>query len=451
MPNIPRLAVGALDETTDTQPMLWALTEVLGRLGLNVQMFSSQAKFEAHDGSVVLTGQRRRHLDSWLMTADVGRELFQHGARTADLAIIEGVYDKRVDASGDDAGRRDHPQGGSFNTVCDWLDVPRLAVLDAGRLRHGFGAERPADLDGVLIDNVRDNAEACRLQTTIEALWGVPVLSTLQVLPNVRAVISGLRRGCAPSRELCRALGESLATRMRMEKLWNIASSRPLPCGQSRIFQDRVSDYPLNVAVAVDDVFQCYFPDTLDLLEARGATLCDFSPLRDDRLPRDTDVVYFGCGHPEYHAATLAGNHCMKQSLWTHVRAGGRILAECGGVAYLCEQLETEDGRHLPMAGLLPAAARVNANPSACRAVEVTLDDDTWLGEAGTRLRGYRNDGYTLEPTGLLRGHILEADHRFDLVGDNRVVASRIHLDFAAQTGLLDRFFDPLPQYSVVS
>jgi cobyrinic acid a,c-diamide synthase len=447
MPNIPRLAVGAVDETTDTQPMLWALMEALARLGLDVQSFSSQARFVSHDGSLVITGQRRRHLDSWLMSADVCRELFRHGARTSDLAVIDGVFDTaRSDVA--EGGRL---QGGSFDTVCDWLDAPRLAVLDAASFRQGFGPPRPEKLDGVLIDKVCDSAEACRLQTTIEALWGVPVLSTLELLPNVRAVIRGLRRGCAPSRELCRALGQSLAARMQTEKLWNIASSRPLPAAGTTLFCEGVSHSPLNIAVAVDDVFQYYFPDTLDLLEGRGATLCDFSPLRDDRLPRHTDMVYFGCGHPEYYASALAGNHCMKQSLRNHVRAGGRILAECGGVAYLCEQLETEDGRRLPMAGVLPALARVKTDPSPCRAVEVTLDDDTWLGEAGMRLRGYRNDGYTLEPTGPLNSHIREADHRLDLVGDSRVIASRIHLDFAAQASLLDRFFHPLPQYSVVS
>lgn len=443
MENLPRVAVGALEETTDTQPILWALAELLERFGLHVQTFSSQAKFVAHDGAAVITGQRRRHLDSWLMSAEVCRELFQHGARTADIAVIEGVYD---------AGRSDKQVGGgSFDTVCDWLDAPRLAVLDATRLRRGFGAERPQRVDGVLIDKVRDNEEACRLQTMVEALWGVPVLSTLETLPNVRAVIRGLRPGCSPSRELCRTLGRSLAVRMRSELLLSIASSRPLPAGGGCMFRDRVSEFPLNVAVAFDDVFQCYFPDTLDLLEARGATLCDFSPLRDERLPRRTDVVYFGCGHPEYHAAALAGNHCMKQSLRAHVRAGGRIMAECGGVAYLCEQLETEDGRTLPMAGILPAAARVNPHPEACRPVEVTLDDDTWLGEAGVKLRGYRNDSYTLTATGGLRGYAREPLHRFDLVGDQRVIASRIHLDFAAQAGLLDRFFRPLPQLSVVS
>jgi cobyrinic acid a,c-diamide synthase len=119
-------------------------------------------------------------------------------------------------------------------------------------------------------------------------------------------------------------------------------------------------------------------------------------------------------------------------------------------VPYLCEQLETEDGRVLPMAGLLPATAHVNPHPAACRPVEVTLNDDTWLGEAGVKLRGYRNDAYTLVSNGSLQGHVREAQHRFDLVGDNRIVASRIHLDFAAQAGLLDRFFHPLPQLSVV-
>ncbi len=59
---------------------------------------------------------------------------------------------------------------------------------------------------------------------------------------------------------------------------------------------------PLQVAVACDEAFGGYFPDTLEALEARGARVCDFSPLRDDRLPPGTDVVYVGCGHPELFA-----------------------------------------------------------------------------------------------------------------------------------------------------
>ncbi len=59
----------------------------------------------------------------------------------------------------------------------------------------------------------------------------------------------------------------------------------------------------------MDDAFHCYFPDTLDLLELRGATVCDFSPLRDERLPVDTDIVYFGCGRPDLFAGPADGEY----------------------------------------------------------------------------------------------------------------------------------------------
>jgi cobyrinic acid a,c-diamide synthase len=301
----------------------------------------------------------------------------------------------------------------------------------------------------VLIDHVADCAEACRLQTTVETLWGVPVFGTLGALPAIRAVIGGLQRGCAPSRELCRALGQRLSTRLKLEPLWRLAASRRTPAEVSSILACAPALQPLNVAVAIDEVFQCYFPETLDLLEARGAVLRDFSPLRDEQLPRHTHVVYFGCGLPENHAPALAANHCMKQSIRSYARAGGRIFAECGGLAYLCEQLELADGRRLPMAGVLPAIARVNPAPRTPRPVEAALDDDTWLGEAGTRLRGYLNANYTLEHDDGLRGW-LRAPHRYDVVGDNRVLASRIHVNFAAHADLLDRFFEPLPQLSAV-
>jgi cobyrinic acid a,c-diamide synthase len=440
----PRLALGALEAAVDPQPVVWALCDVLERCGLHVQTFASQARFAAHDGATVITGQRRRHLDSWLMSPDVCRELFQHGSRACDVAVVEGLYD----VGRTQQGRTQTDRGGSLDTLCDWLNMPRLAVLDAVRLRHGFGSQRPEKLDGVLIDNVADCAEACRLRTTVETLWGVPVLGMLEKAPAVRAVIGGLQRGCAPSRELCRALGQRLESRLKLDRLVQLASSRRMPSEASRLFEQGPSPRPLNIAVAFDQVFQCYFPDTLDLLEARGAVLRDFSPLRDDRLPQQTDMVYFGCGLPEHHAQALAANHCMKQSIRTFARAEGRIFAECGGLAYLCEQLEMADGRRLPMAGVIPATARVNPAPQTPRPVTATLADDCWLGDAGTPLRGYLNTNYSLETENHLAGRLLEPQHRTDIVGEGNVLASRIHLDFVAHAELLDRFFQPSPQLS---
>jgi cobyrinic acid a,c-diamide synthase len=324
-------------------------------------------------------------------------------------------------------------------------------VLDAERLRRGFSLPRPAAVDGVLIDKVADQAEARRFQTTIEALWGAPVLGSLEPLPQIRAAIGGLSRGCAPSRELCRTLGENLLERLHFERLCNLAGGRQTPPGSSQLFDEPASARPLKIAVAFDEVFRFYFPDTLDLLEARGAVLRDFSPVHDERLPQRTDVVYFGCGLPELSAHSLASNHCMKQSIRAFARAGGRIFAECGGLAYLCEQIVMPCGRCVPMTGVLPATARVNPSPSTPRPVEVTLEEDTWLGREGTRLRGYQNTNYKLHSSGGLPSLVRELKHRADLLGDGRVIASRIHINFAAHADLLARFFRPLRQRAAVS
>ena len=50
------------------------------------------------------------------------REVFLRGCRTSDLAIVEGTF--LPDASGPGAAS-------DFATLCRWLDLPRLAVVDA--------------------------------------------------------------------------------------------------------------------------------------------------------------------------------------------------------------------------------------------------------------------------------------------------------------------------------
>src|SRR5690606_27303091 len=159
--------------------------------------------------------------------------------------------------------------------------------------------------------------------------------------------------------EMCHRLGEAFLQRTDLSELLRIARRAPeletLP--ESRPAAQRCC---VRVAVAYDDAFHCYFPDTLDLLELSGATVVNFSPLRDECLPPDTDIVYFGCGHPERFAADLAANCCMQSALRTHVCSGRRVYAEGGGLAYLCRYIKDHGGKCLPMAGILPAAARLN-------------------------------------------------------------------------------------------
>lgn len=200
---------------------------------------------------------------------------------------------------------------------------------------------------------------------------------------------------------------------------------------------------PLNIAIAHDEAFDCYFRDTLDVLESQGARLNVFSPLRSESLPVGTDVVYLGGGSLERHANDLASNVCLKESLWGHVIGGGRIYAECAGLAYLCREMILPGDHSLPMVGLLPAVARRHVCPEPERAVEIVTQRESWLFPSRQSVRGYLNSNWCIEPEGCFAPSPVDAKRNHDLIGDYQIVGSRLRLNFAARPDCLDRFFQP--------
>ncbi len=204
----------------------------------------------------------------------------------------------------------------------------------------------------------------------------------------------------------------------------------------------------ITVAVAYDDAFYCYFPDALEALERGGATIKDFSPLRDEALPAEADVVYFGCGHPERFAEALAANHCLMMALRNHLCAGRRVYAEGGGLAYLCQQLESAEGEMLPMAGILPAVARRKATVHRPSPAEFQSACETWLAPRGTIVRGYLNNAWELQGvtkarTGCAEGRAASGP---PWVRRHQAIGSPLHLNLAAQPALLRGFLAPCPQ-----
>jgi cobyrinic acid a,c-diamide synthase len=314
-------------------------------------------------------------------------------------------------------------------------------IVDAAGLATCRWPSRPRKADGLVLDRVRDETHLARLTTELEALWGIPVLGALEDLPELRSQVCGLPEGARPPKPLRYALGRAFRRFGFPDRMLALAVGRELPYSAA---QPDVHPFPshISVAVAYDDAFNCYFPDTLDGLESYGATIHDFSPLRDDRLPGDVDVVYLGCGHPERFAAALAQNHCMKLALRSHMHRGGRIYAEGGGLAYLCQEMETAHVGRQRMVGVFPAVARHRAPVAGPTPAEVMLNRPTWLGAPGTVVRGYYNSAWDLEPAGPLAGCVAPPRPN-DLVGVSRAVGSRLHVHFASQPELLPGFFRP--------
>jgi cobyrinic acid a,c-diamide synthase len=199
------------------------------------------------------------------------------------------------------------------------------------------------------------------------------------------------------------------------------------------------------VAIAFDDAFFGYSADALDALEDQGVTVRDFSPLHDEALPADAEIVYIGCGRPELQATKLSQNCCMATALRDHVCAGKRIYAEGGGLAYLCQQLALADGERVPMSGILPAVAHASPQLMLPRPIEITLARDHWLGHSGRRLRGYLNENWRLEPVGTLASCAAEPQRHLDLVQRHKAVGSRVHFNLALQPAVLESFLRPSP------
>ena len=432
MRHLPRLAVGTLQQEARCEPVLWGLLAALQAKDDSPVFFRSSCCFAPHDPSQSILGRSARHLDSWAMSRAAAATALTRATSDRDLALVAGSYCDRSSAS-------------QLSTLCEWLELPRLAVVDVQQLRRGGWAAPPSEIDGLLLDRIENPEHAAYWQTTLEALWQTPVLGWLDEAPALRKLCLSLAPGMNPSRELGEALGARLLSNLRLEKLRALAR-RAGPLAAETDDWLRSSNKRFRIAVAYDKVYCGYYPETLDLLEAAGAELCDFSPLKSEALPEGADVVYFGCGHPERDPLALAGNHCLKQSLRCYAAAGGRIYAEGSGLAYLCREIVVPDGsggaRSVPMTGLLPATARwlPNAQPEPA---EIVFGASSWLVPAHMSLRGYRHTGWQIEPRGPMLTYSADASQRLDMLGRGNVIGSRILINLAANRHLLRRFFEP--------
>ena len=95
--------------------------------------------------------------------------------------------------------------------------------------------------------------------------------------------------------------------------------------------------------------FSFLYQETLDNL----GQVQFFDPEEDAPLPPHTDLLYLPGGYPEKHLEALVKAEQTRKSIKDYAERGGRIVAECGGMMYLCKSILTDEGEY-PMCGVLP-------------------------------------------------------------------------------------------------
>ncbi|MFP5212717.1 MAG: cobyrinate a,c-diamide synthase [Acidobacteriota bacterium] len=335
------------------------------------------------------------NLDPFLMNPDEMLRSFVLRSNKGDGGIVEGnrgLYDG-VDVQG------------SFSTaeLAKFLRAPVILVLDATKVTRTAAAlvlgcmhlDPQVNIAGVILNQVAGRRHEQVLRGAIERYCSVPVLG---VIPKEKANFFPERHlGLVPFQEaenVSEAM-EFAASKMRdcldLDALWRIAETAgPLgwPVMTAESAASGVMKEPVTIGVVRDSAFQFYYPENLEALEEKGATIREISSFVNSPLPGDIDALYIGGGFPETHLEILAGNGAFRQSLRERVEAGLPVYAECGGLMFLCRGIFHED-KSYPMTGVFPFDIALEARPQGHGYTVMECVGDNPFIEKGSTLRGH--------------------------------------------------------------
>lgn len=331
-----------------------------------------------------------------------------------------------------------HLRPGRLGPLVAALDLPIVAMVPWSPALAFHLPPLPPGVEALLIDGVEEPDTFPALKKVVEVLSGKPVIGGVERLDGLRAELAENSAEHPTPLAVFAKLGASFLRFADLDALLGIARGRScLPEPPATQPGPR-----FRVAYAHDEAFGNYFPDTLEALEGLGAELVDFSPLRDETLPENADLVMIGAGLPDRFAEELAGNFSLVASLRDHVCRGHRIYAEGGGAAYLGRSLIVE-GRRTSGAGIFPFDAELASRTPRPRPVLRRLNRSGWLGPRGTAIRGYLSGRWRLHPApepGDCPARSGPLADRRDMVFRYNAVGSLVHLHLASLPEVVSAF-----------
>lgn len=408
----PALLIAAPASGQGKTTVTAALARLHTRQGRRVRVFKCGPDFLDPMIHTRASGAPVYQLDLAMVGEAESRRLLWQAAGEADLILIEGVmglFDGKPSAA--DLARH--------------FGVPVLGVIDGaamaqtfGALAHGLATFQP-DLPfaGVLGNRVASTRHGEILRDALP-----PSIRWFGALPRSAAVeLPSRHLGLVQAAELADldarldAAADALAASADVDLPPAVSFAAPPINEPVPLLKD------VRIGVARDAAFAFLYQANLDLLQALGAELRYFSPLADSALP-EVDSLYLPGGYPELYLAELAGNQAMAEAIRAHHQAGKPLLAECGGMLYLLDELRDKQGASGRMLGLLAGSAALQPRLTALALQEVTLPE----GELRGHSYHHSHLDSPLEP--LVRGRcpngkpVAEAVYRL-----GRLTASYIH------------------------
>jgi cobyrinic acid a,c-diamide synthase len=443
---IPRVVIAGTSSGAGKTSVTSGLIGALRRRGMRVQGFKVGPDYIDPSYHALASGRPGRNLDAFLSGPELIAPLVRHGARDADIAVIEGVMALFDGASG-------RGELASTAHVAKLLRAPVVLVIDASAMArsvaaivHGYRTfDADVDIAGVIFNHVGSPHHAQLLREAVEGLpRPTPVLGALSRDPAVRAPERHLGLVPALERQL-QTHGELEALASAVERYTDVQAIVALARSAASLAGPPWSPEPqqaapgfvgARIAVARGPAFSFYYQENLELLAAGGAELLEFDPLADENLPSGAEALLLAGGFPEVYGAELEANVTLRRAVAGFAAAGGPILAECGGLLFLCREL---DGRQ--MCGVLDARVRMTDRLSLGYREATASTATPWL-EAGTRVRGHEFHYTRMDSADRCPAWELTARGRRwpEGIVNGSVQASYLHVHWAAHPEVAWRF-----------
>ena len=339
------------------------LMALFTKKGYKVQPFKCGPDYIDTKFHEAVCGRPSINLDTFMATPEHVRELFWHYGEDADICIVEGMmglYDGY-----------DRDKGSSYE-IARVLDIPIVLVVDAKSAAYSMAAmlsgfiyfRKDIRFAGVIYNKVGSERHFQMLRQVCDDLD----IACLGYLPKDASLEQGSRylgldySEMPETKELTRLLEEHI----NLQELFNKVSVSPPESGgvrgglnkrrHSLVQTTPPKGTPPNLGgekvtlVAKNaESFSFLYQETLDRFPIKRF----FDPEKDVPDLSNIDLLYLPGGYPEKHLEALVQNEACRKAIKDYAKQGGRIIAECGGMMYLCERIVTDDGDY-PMCGVLP-------------------------------------------------------------------------------------------------
>ncbi|MDH6571285.1 cobyrinic acid a,c-diamide synthase [Streptomyces sp. SAI-117] len=178
--SVPRLVIAAPSSGSGKTTVATGLMAAFAARGLAVSPHKVGPDYIDPGYHALASGRVGRNLDAYLCGPELVAPLFLHGARGADIAVVEGVMGMFDGAAGEG-------ELASTAHVAKLLRAPVVLVVDASSqsrsvaaLVHGFASWDPeVRVGGVILNKVASDRHEALLREALESA-GVPVFGVLR-------------------------------------------------------------------------------------------------------------------------------------------------------------------------------------------------------------------------------------------------------------------------------